>query len=150
MSWINFYGLIFVAVILIPNIIFAVKNKDGFQNLYHNKAIELLEQVGRFGCFIFMFFTPPIFNVGFKLKGIKTAYIVVSAVIVFLYCLGWLIFRKENSVRKSLLLSVLPSLLFYECGLLSLNIPLIVFSLVFAPCHIIISYKNAKAAEEKI
>lgn len=149
MSWFNFLGLLFVVVILIPNIIFAVKNKDGFQNYYHNKIVETLEQIGRFGCFIFMFFTPPFLNIGFKSEGIKAAYIAVGTILVFLYCLGWLIFRKENSVRKSLVLSVLPSVLFFESGFLSLNFPLIVLSLVFAPCHIIISYKNAKATEEK-
>lgn len=30
MEWFNLFGLIFVAVILIPNIIFAAKCKDGF------------------------------------------------------------------------------------------------------------------------
>lgn len=98
MQWFNFIGLIFVAVILIPNIIFAVKNRDGFQNFYNNKIVETLEQVGRFGCFIFMFITPPFLNMGFKLDGIRTAYIITGS--------------------------------------------------VFAPSHILISYKNAKAQED--
>lgn len=150
MSWFNFIGLIFVAVILIPNIIFAAKNKDGFQNFYQNKFVEIFEQIGRFGCFITMFFTPPFLNLGFKINGAKTAYIITGAVLVALYCLGWIVFGKENSVRKSLALSIIPSVLFLESGLLSLNFPLIILSLIFAPCHIIISYKNAKATEEKI
>lgn len=150
MSWFNFIGLVFVAVILIPNIIFAAKNKDGFQNFYHNKFVEVFEQIGRFGCFITMFFTPPFLNLGFKINGAKTAYIITGAVLVALYCLGWIVFGKENSVRKSLALSIIPSVLFLESGLLSLNFPLIILSLIFAPCHIIISYKNAKATEEKI
>lgn len=150
MSWFNFIGLIFVAVILIPNIIFAAKNKDGFQNFYRNKFVEIFEQIGRFGCFITMFFTPPFLNLGFKINGAKTAYIITGAVLVALYCLGWIVFGKENSVRKSLAFSIIPSVLFLESGLLSLNFPLIILSLIFAPCHIIISYKNAKATEEKI
>lgn len=150
MSWFNFIGLFFVAVILIPNIIFAAKNKDGFQNFYQNKFVEIFEQIGRFGCFITMFFTPPFLNLGFKINGAKTAYIITGAVLVALYCLEWIVFGKENSVRKSLALSIIPSVLFLESGLLSLNFPLIILSLIFAPCHIIISYKNAKATEEKI
>lgn len=150
MSWFNFIGLIFVAVILIPNIIFAAKNKDGFQNFYQNKFVEIFEQIGRFGCFITMFFTPPFLNLGFKINEAKTAYIITGAVLVALYCLGWIVFGKENSVRKSLALSIIPSVLFLESGLLSLNFPLIILSLIFAPCHIIISYKNAKATEGKI
>lgn len=150
MSWFNFIGLVFVAVILIPNIIFAAKNKDGFQNFYHNKFVEVFEQIGRFGCFITMFFTPPFLNLGFKINGAKTAYIIAGAVLAVLYCLGWIVFRKESSVRKSLALSIIPSVLFLESGLLSLNFALIILSLIFAPCHIIISYKNAKATEGKI
>ena len=148
MQWFNFIGLIFVAVILIPNIIFAVKNRDGFQNFYKNKIVETLEQVGRFGCFIFMFITPPILNMGFKSDGIRTAYIITGSVLAVMYCLGWIVFRNENSVRKSLALSIIPSILFLESGLLSLNFPLIILSIVFATCHILISYKNAKAQED--
>lgn len=54
MNWINFYGLAFMLVIMIPNIIFASINKDGFQNLWKNKFVEVLEQIGRMGCFGFM------------------------------------------------------------------------------------------------
>mgnify|MGYP006928558021 CR=1 FL=1 len=50
---INFYGLAFIVAIMIPNIIFAVTHRDGFENNYKNKIVETLEQVGRFGCFIF-------------------------------------------------------------------------------------------------
>ena len=45
MNWINFYGLAFMLVIMIPNIIFASINKDGFQNLWKNKFVEVLEQI---------------------------------------------------------------------------------------------------------
>ena len=54
MKFTNFYGLAFMLVIMILNIIFAVKNKDGFENLWKNKFVELFEQIGRFGCFAFM------------------------------------------------------------------------------------------------
>lgn len=148
MQWFSFIGLIFVVVILIPNIIFAAKNRDGFHNFYNNKIVETLEQIGRFGCFIFMFIAPPFLNIGFKSDGIRTAYIITGSVLAVMYCLGWIVFRNENSVRKSLTLSIIPSILFLESGLLSLNFPLIILSIVFAPCHILISYKNAKAQED--
>lgn len=54
MDWINIYGFVFMLFIMIPNIIFTLKNKDGFQNLWNNKIIEVFEQIGRFGCFGFM------------------------------------------------------------------------------------------------
>ncbi len=53
MEWLNLYGLAFIAVIMIPNIIYAIKCKEGFENKWHNKIVELLEQIGRFGCFAY-------------------------------------------------------------------------------------------------
>ncbi len=65
MSWFNYYGLAIMAVIMIPNIIYAVKKKnDG--NDYHNKAVEIFEQIGRYGCMFLMIFNIPYtyFNFG--------------------------------------------------------------------------------------
>ena len=51
MEWLNPFGLLIIAVIMIPNILFAVKCKDSFANRWSNKAVETMEQIGRFGCF---------------------------------------------------------------------------------------------------
>lgn len=144
LNTINFYWIIFDLLLLAPNIVFAATHKDGFENLFHNRLVETLEQIGRFGCFAFMFFSPRSVCRGFVSDTAKTAYLAVSSVLVAMYLLGWLIFWKEDSVRKSLVLSILPSLLFLESGILTRNFVLIGLSVVFAPCHIIISYMNSK------
>ena len=35
MEWINIYGLAIIAIIMLPNIIYAVKCKDGFINKWN-------------------------------------------------------------------------------------------------------------------
>lgn len=144
MEWVNFIGLIFVLILLVPNIVFAVTHKDGFENTWHNKAIELFEQIGRFGCFILMFVSVPGLTLGFWFEGAKTVYVIAGSVLLFLYCLGWVLFWKGISVRTALALSIIPSLLFIESGIFTLSIPLIILSVIFAVCHITLSYKNAK------
>ena len=42
MEWINFYGIIFIAVIMVPNIIYAIKCKEGFENRWNNKIVEII------------------------------------------------------------------------------------------------------------
>ena len=37
----NYYGLIIIVLILLPNIAFAALNKDGFKNAYENKPLEI-------------------------------------------------------------------------------------------------------------
>lgn len=142
-QYFNLYGLLFVMVILIPNIVFSITCKDGFENRYQNKLIEILEQIGRFGCFISMFLTIPFLNKGFWLENGKNIYLILGIALVALYCAGWIIFWKEDSVRKSLYLSIVPSLLFIESAVVCGNLQLLVFAVVFAPCHILISYMNA-------
>ena len=52
MGWFNPFGLLLVMVILVPNMIFALKCKDGFANRQIDRRLETLEQIGRFGCFL--------------------------------------------------------------------------------------------------
>ena len=142
MEWFNLTGLIFVIVLLIPNIIYAATNKDGFADKFHNKLVETGEQIGRFGCFVLMFIQLPFVTLGYIYDGAQTLYLILGIVLLVFYCGGWIVFREGNSVAKALTLSILPSVLFLESGILILNIPLIVLSVVFAICHITISYKN--------
>ncbi|MDO5392881.1 MAG: hypothetical protein Q4F24_17585 [Eubacteriales bacterium] len=144
MNWINFYGLAFMIVIMIPNIIFASINKDGFQNLWINKFVEALEQIGRVGCFAFMIFIIPICGFGFSSDESFAFYLIINVVLLTAYCLIWIICFKKNSIFRALALSIIPSVIFLASGILSRYIPLIVAAVIFAPCHIAISYKNAE------
>lgn len=65
MEWLNLYGLLFVVLLMIPNIIYGIKCPDGFRNVYHNKLVETLEQIGRFGCMAAMMFRMPVLCFGF-------------------------------------------------------------------------------------
>lgn len=142
MDWLNLYGLLFVVLLLIPNIVYGIRCPEGFLGNYHNKKVEALEQAGRFGCMAFMVLNFP----SVRFLGGKMLYLVVGSVLMTLYWLGWGIFWAENSMRKALILSLLPSLLFLESGLLTGNLPLVVLALVFAYAHITISCENTKKA----
>lgn len=143
MGWFNIYGLIIIAVIMIPNIVFAIKNKNGFENLQNNKITEILEQIGRFSCFVLMIFNIPYTYIGFWFDNALAVYIIVCTVLVTAYCLVWVIFFRKNCLFRAVALSVIPSVLFLFCAVMLLNVPLIIMSLIFAPCHILISVKNA-------
>ena len=39
----NIYGLIIMAIVMIPNVIFAMKEKN-FESKYNNKTVEIIEQ----------------------------------------------------------------------------------------------------------
>lgn len=143
MEWLNIYGLVLVAIIMIPNIIFAMKCKDGFDNLWVNKPVEMMEQIGRFACFGLMIVQIPGTWFGFWSDETFATYLILNCILVGLYCLVWIVCFKKNSLFRALTLSILPSILFLFSGVMSRSILLIVGALIFAPCHILISYKNA-------
>lgn len=52
MNWINIFGLILVLLILIPNVIYACKNKKA-QNHCTHRLMNILEQTGRYSSMFF-------------------------------------------------------------------------------------------------
>lgn len=144
MGWLNGFGLCIVAVIMIPNIVFALKCKDGFENKWHNKYVEIAEQIGRFGCFGFMIFNVPGTYFGWPSDEVFTAYLIADGLLAALYCLIWIVCFRKSSVFRALALSIIPSLLFLSSGVMSRSILLTIAAVIFAPSHILLSYKNAK------
>lgn len=144
MEWLNVFGLVMVAVIMIPNILFAMKCKDGFVNKWNNKSVETVEQISRFGCFGFMIINIPGTWFGWWSDEAFAVYLVVDAVLVTLYCVIWAVCFRKSSVFRALALSIIPSVLFLFSGIMSRSILLTIAAVLFAPSHILISYQNAK------
>ena len=124
MGWINVFGLFFVLIIMIPNIVFAIKCKDGFENKWSNKLVEIIEQIGRFGCLGFMMINIPGTWFGWWSDEALAIYLITDTLLVIIYCAIWIVCFRKNSVFRALTLSIIPSVL-------------------FAPSHILISCKNA-------
>ena len=143
MEWFNVFGLVFITVIMIPNIIFALKHKDAFENRNQNKAIEIIEQIGRFGCFGFMIFNIPSTWFGWWSDEAFTIYLLVDALLIVVYLTIWIVCWRKNNVFRALALSIIPSVIFLFSGIMCRSLLLIISSLLFAPTHIFISYKNA-------
>lgn len=143
MDWFNYYGLAIMAVIMIPNIIYAVKHKNQAA-FYDNKAAIIFEQIGRYCCFAFMIFNIPYTYTGFWFSFGKIFYITINAVLLFGYCISWSVLWNKNGIVKALLLSIIPSSVFIISSILIASILLFVFAVIFAVTHILISIKNAK------
>lgn len=139
----NYIGLIIITIIMVPNIIFMATDKNNFENLYKNKLVEVLEQIGRFGCFIFMIINIPYLYTGFWFSDAKPLYIIINGVLVASYLAIWIICHKKSSIFRSLALSIIPSIIFIFSGIMLVNVPLICTALIFAPTHILISFKNS-------
>ena len=142
MSWFNCYGLIAVAIVMIPNIIGAIIDLSAFENKYHNKVILVLEQIGRYGCMAFMVFNIPYTYFDFRFAHALIVYLSVNGALLAFYLLGWVICRKGRGRARMLWLSITPTVIFLFSGIMLLSIPLILCAVIFGAGHITVSYKN--------
>lgn len=132
---------------MIPNIVYGITHKNDLVNTYKNKIAIILEQVGRYACMLFMVFNIPYTWIGFYFSFGETVYLIVNAILIIAYCITWIVTWKKSGIVKALLLSIIPSLMFIFSGIMIVSIPLIIFSILFAILHILISVKNAKVVE---
>ena len=144
MEFINIFGLIFTFALIIPNIIYALKCKGGFENKWNNKIIEVTEQIGRFGSIAFMIINIPGTYFGWWSDEALAIYLIGDTILTILYCVLWIILFNKSNLFRALSLSIIPSILFLFSGTMSRSVPLIFFSILLSFGHIVISYKNAK------
>ncbi len=133
-----------MAIIMIPNIIFSAKCPNGLENLYKNKVVAVLEQIGRYGCFVLMIFNIPYTYFGFWFEHAFGVYLAVNGGLCIAYITFWIVCAKAHAMLKALSLSIIPSAIFLFGGIMLANIPLAVFATIFAINHVLLSYKNAK------
>lgn len=143
----NPWGFLFISIIMIPNIIFAIKNNETFENSIQKKwfkILEIFEQIGRYGCFFCMMFNISGTYFGFSSNFSFRIYLIINGILIFSYCLIWVTHFRKNNLFRGISLSVIPSIIFLFSGIISKSILLIIFSIIFAPCHIAISILNTK------
>lgn len=146
MGWFNYYGLAIIAVIMIPNIVYSIANKNALNNAYKNKFADISEQIGRYGCIILMVINIPYTYFNFWFNNALTVYLCVNGGLCLAYLTFWVVCWKQNGLLKAFSLSILPTVIFLFSGIMLANILLIVFSVVFGVAHIFLSYKNATLA----
>ncbi len=146
MEWFDLCGFITVILLMIPTILDGIFHRETFENRFHNRFIEILEQIGRFGCLVFAVFHFPVVCHVYRLGWAKTAMMAVNGGLLILYYLFWLLLRKKASVVKAWALSGIPTVMFLLDSLLLGDVPLLVISVLFGIGHVTLSVKNAAEA----
>lgn len=141
MEWLNVFGLIFVALILLPNIIYAFKFRDK-QNKCTNKVMNIVEQAGRYGCMFLMVFNIGIAEFGFASKAVFLVYLIGNAALLLSYWLIWILYFKNQAYLKQLALAIIPACLFLLSGITMQHYLLVIFSVIFGIGHVYVTNKN--------
>ena len=141
-GWINVFGAVIVVLMLIPNIVYAIKNK-GEKNLCANRFMNIVEQVGRYACIVLMWLPLLVWKFGFASVLDMMLYMACNGLLLAAYWITFAFYMKRRSVRLALVLAVLPACIFLLSGILLQHWLLAGFAVVFAIGHIYVTYKNA-------
>ena len=140
-GWINLIGAIIVTLILIPNIVYALRNNSP-DDQPHNTVMILLEQIGRYSCIIFMWLPLLVWKFEFKSIAAMSLYLGGNTLLVVLYYIFWRLYFKHGGNFNAIVLSVIPTCIFLLSGFLLRHWLLMISAVLFGIGHIYITAKS--------
>ena len=139
-GWLNLFGLILVALLLLPNLLYALKSRAAQCRSGNRRSsrrlLSLLEQAGRYGCMLLMVLNPVPGEFGFPSPTAALCYFAGNGLLLLLYWGCWIVYYKKPGRICALLLALLPALLFLLSGLTLRHWLLAAFALLFGICHV--------------
>lgn len=145
-GWINVFGAVIVILMMVPNIIYALRNKDD-KNLCTNRFMNTIEQIGRYACIILMWLPLLVWKFGFPSVLAMILYLVGNGCLLAAYWVIFAYYLKRKTALRALTLAVLPACVFLLSGLLLRHWLLTGFALLFAVGHIYVTRENAAALD---
>ena len=141
-GWINIFGAVIVILMLIPNIVYAIKNK-GEKNYCTNLFMNIIEQIGRYACIALMWLPLLVWKFGFASVFEMMLYLTCNGLFLAVYWIAFAVYMNRKSLQLALVLAIVPSCIFIFSGILLRHWLLAGFAILFAVGHIYVTYKNA-------
>ena len=138
---INLFGFIIVVIMLIPNIIYGIKFK-GLENKCTNKAMNVIEQVGRYGSMALMVLPLFVWEFGFSSVFMMFVYVLGNGILLFTYLLVWVFYFKKQTMGRAMILAIAPTCIFFLSGVTLYHWALVVVAIIFGVGHIYVTYRN--------
>jgi len=140
-GWINLFGAVMVIIMLIPNTVYAIKNRNAV-NQCTNKVMNLIEQFGRYGCILLMWLPLFVRKFGFLSVNMLLIYLLGNGLLLLSYILLWILYFKKESTSGAMALAIIPSCIFILNGLLLHHWALLAFAVLFGLGHIYVTVLN--------
>ena len=144
-GWINVFGAVIVILMLIPNIVYALRNRDE-KNLCAKRLMNLIEQCGRYACIALMWLPLLVWKFGFASVPEMALYLAGNGALLAAYWIAFAVYMKRRTPGLALALAILPGCIFLLSGVLLRHWLLVGFALLFALGHICVTKENCKRA----
>ena len=148
---ITIFNAVIVTVMLIPSVAMAFKFKK-FRNRCTNTAMNICEQLGRYGSILFMILPFGLKEFGFAHVKLFLEYLIANIALLTVYIVVWLSFMKKQTYIKAMIMAVVPAAVFLVCGITLGHFILIFCAVMFFIGHIYVTtsnYRTDKKAEKE-
>ena len=146
-GWISVFGAVIVILMMIPNIIYAIRNKDE-KNKCTNRFMNMIEQIGRYACIILMWMPLFVWKFGFSSVFEMILYLIGNGCLLLAYWIIFACYLKRKTRKRALALAVLPTCIFLLSGLLLHHWLLAAFAPLFGVGHIYVTQKNVSVSDD--
>lgn len=143
-GWINLFGAGIVVLIMIPNIIYAVRQKQDEAQAIIPKYLSACEQVGRYGCIVLMWLPLLVWKFGFGSVEELLVYLIANGLLLLSYYLFWGFYFRKKALSNAMALAIIPTLIFLLSGILLRHWLLVIAAVIFGFAHCSITYITNK------
>ena len=143
-GWINLFGAGIVVLIMIPNIIYAARQKQDETQIEVPHGLSACEQVGRYGCIILMWLPLLVWKFGFGSVEEFLIYLIGNGALLLCYYLSWMLYSRKKILSVAMALAIIPTAIFLLSGLLLRHWLLVAFAILFGFAHCTITYMTHK------
>ena len=143
-GWINLFGAGIIVLIMIPNIIYAARQKQDETQIEVPRGLSACEQVGRYGCIILMWLPLLVWKFGFGSVEEFLIYLIGNGVLLLCYYLSWMLYSRKKTLSVAMALAIIPTAIFLMSGILLRHWLLVAFAILFGFAHCTITYMTHK------
>lgn len=117
LGWISFFGACLVIVILVPQVIYALKYGEK-QKKCDKKILPLMGRIFRYACMILMWLPLLVKEFGFGSNGAMLLYFFGNIALIIAYQVMWALYFQKKSPEKEMAVTVLPVCVYLLSGIL--------------------------------
>ena len=136
---INTFNIIVTIILLFPNIIYSLKNRN---KLNHISLFEIITFVGSILLFIFPI---GINKFGFGSSEEMLIYLFYNITFLLIYVILWILYYNQRKTKQKFLLILIPFMIFLLNSIVLKHTYLLVFTIVFGISYIYFIFKKYKA-----
>lgn len=143
MGWLSLMGLIIVALLVLPNILFIVKKQET-TGCYIKSWVDTVEKITRITTMLLMIFQLGVSAEGFSSMAAFFLYLSGNTILLIAYWVLWILYKRKQTSGRRMALVEIPCIVYLLCAVTLHHWLLLASAVVFAVSHTHVQQEKMK------